>query len=159
MPQEDLLAGRTRAFWLHQWHQYVSPDPEQGRIFHHLHLPVSYWPTLQMRCCKSIRVLATKPQLCFLQVSMNCPGGFIFLVLETVSRTPDNVLFCSAVQGYPGGRYTPLLRMNHRGVMYLDPCIMTRLNITQLFAKIITPCRPVSWAVQIIRSNVCGRTA
>lgn len=52
--------------------------------------------------------------------------------------------------------------MNHSGVMYLDPCIMTRLNITQLSAKIITPCRPLSRAVQVIRSNmsnIYGRTA
>lgn len=90
---------------------------------------------------------------------MSCHCGFIFLVLVTVSHTPANVSFCSAGQECPGGRYRPLLRMNHRGVMYLDPCIMTRLNITQLFAKIITPCRPLSGSVQVIRSNVCGRTA
>lgn len=167
MPQEDLSASTARAF-----HHQVAlagpvtpvckPRPRAGTYLPPPSPASCLLTTLQMGCCKTVRVLATKPQPCFLQVkgvSMSCPAGFIFLVLETLSHTPDNVLFCSAAQECPRGRYRPLLRMNHRGVMYLDPCIMTRLNITQLFAKIITPCRPVSCTVQVIRSHLCGRTA
>lgn len=39
------------------------------------------------------------------------------------------------------------------------PLHWTRLNITQHLAKIITPCGPLSCTAQVIRSDVCGRTA
>lgn len=83
---------------------------------------------------------------------MSLTHGFIFLLGQTLvhvtgSCTSDTMLFHSVEGGYLCRGYRLLLGKSHGGVMYLALSIMTRLNITQIFAKIITPRKPFSHAL------------
>lgn len=136
---------------------YPSPETGQGQLLHCFHQPAAYQPILQMGFCKS-----TAPQ----QPPRAVTHGLIFFLMGqtsgcvTGSCTSSAVLLPPAGWGVRAGGHRPHPRTSHQGVMYLSLPIMTGLNITQHFAKIITPTvATLSQSVQVIRPNLCGRTA